>query len=211
MLGGDVMLGRGIDQILPYPGDPTLYESWRNVFSAKLFVQLAARKNGALPTARGIDYVWGDALRDFEHFAPDLRLANLETAITMRGRPKAKRLHYRMHPRNIGVLVHAGIDFCSLANNHVLDWGAEGLEDTIDTLDRAGIAHAGAGRDGREAATPAILPVPGTGRVLVLSFATASSGVPADWAPGEGRVGVNLIALSDDGFGRVRRSIAEAR
>jgi poly-gamma-glutamate synthesis protein (capsule biosynthesis protein) len=212
MLCGDVMLGRGVDQILPNPCNPVLHETWRNVSSAKVFVALAERRNGAIPAARGLGYVWGDAMRDFERLAPDLKLVNLETSITARGEPQPRKgIHFRMHPDNIGALVHAGIDYCSLANNHVLDWGSDGLRDTIAALDRAGIAHAGAGHDRDRAAAPAVLSVPGKGRVLVVSFATTCSGTPGSWAADDGKAGVNLIALSDDGFERIQRSIAAIR
>ena len=212
LLCGDVMLGRGIDQLLPHPGDPTIYEHWRYVHSARAFIELAQRKNGVVPNNRGVDYVWGDALTDFAEFRPDLRLINLETAITARGQPwPRKRIHYRMHPRNIDVLTHAGIDFCALANNHVLDWGYPGLEETIDTLTQAGIRHAGAGRDRIEAGAPAILEVPGKGRVVVVSLATPSSGVPTAWAAGRRKPGINLIGLTDRWFGYVCRRIADIK
>ena len=117
-LCGDVMLGRGVDQILPYPGDPTLYGPY--AANANHYVQLAERKHGPIPAVRGFEYVWGDALAEFDAFAPDLRLINLETAITARGKPwPRKPIHYRMNPQNIDVLVRAKIDFCALANNHI--------------------------------------------------------------------------------------------
>ncbi len=212
LLCGDVMLGRGIDQLLPHPGDPTLYEHWRKVRHAGIFVDLAQLRNGAIPAERGSDYVWGDALADFAAFRPDLRLINLETAVTAGGAPWPKKLiHYRMHPRNVEVLTRAGIDFCALANNHTLDWGHEGLAETVDTLDRASIRHAGAGRDRQEAGAPAILEVPGKGRVIVVSVATPSSGVPLAWGAGPDKPGLNLIGVTDEWFDHLRRRIAEAR
>jgi poly-gamma-glutamate synthesis protein (capsule biosynthesis protein) len=138
ILCGDVMLGRGIDQILPHPGDPALYEDWRGVVSARTYVELAERENGPLPGQRGIEYVWGDALAIFDELGADLRLINLETAVTARGQPwPGKGIHYRMHPGNAGVLECAGIHACALANNHTLDWGHEGLADTLAALAQA--------------------------------------------------------------------------
>ena len=64
-----------------------------------------------------------------------------------------------MHPRNVGCLSTAGINACALANNHVMDWGHAGLIDTLQTLDAAGIAHAGAGENADEAAAPAVVNV----------------------------------------------------
>jgi poly-gamma-glutamate capsule biosynthesis protein CapA/YwtB (metallophosphatase superfamily) len=125
---------------------------------------------------------------------PDLRIVNLETAITRAESAwPGKGIHYRMHPANIPCLTAAGIDCCVLANNHVLDWGYAGLAETLDSLHRAGIHTAGAGCDAAAAAAPAILEVPGRGRVLVYAWCLESSGVPPQWAAGEGRPGVNLL------------------
>ncbi|MGQ0741002.1 MAG: CapA family protein [Alphaproteobacteria bacterium] len=209
ILCGDVMLGRGIDQILPHPGDPTLHEDWRGVVSARTYVELAEQENGPLPAERGLDYVWGDAISVFDELGADVRLINLETAVTSRGSPwPGKGIQYRMNPQNIGVLKCAGIDCCALANNHTLDWGYEGLQDTIEALSRAGIRWAGAGRDHNEAGAAAILPVREKGRVLFLSMATGSSGVPAAWAATDGRAGINLVGLDEAGVEQVRRTVA---
>ncbi len=193
-LGGDVMLGRGVDQILPHPGDPTLYE--RSIRDARGYVELAEAANG--PIAWPVDYSWpwGDALEVLDNFDPDVRLVNLETSIT-RSEDFAldKGIHYRMSPDNLPVLSAARLDVCSLANNHILDFGITGLEETLDALNRAGIAAAGAGRSGPIG--PAVVEASG-GRVVVLSFGTTSSGVPAAWAATVDRPGIALLPdLSD--------------
>ena len=64
---------------------------------------------------------------------------------------RGKEIHYRMHPENVSSLTAAQIDCCTLANNLVLDWGYAGLAETIDTLSRAGVKTAGAGRNRTEA------------------------------------------------------------
>jgi poly-gamma-glutamate capsule biosynthesis protein CapA/YwtB (metallophosphatase superfamily) len=210
-LAGDVMLGRGIDQILPVPGDPAIDERWRDADDARLYIDLAERRHGAIPTTRDERYVWGDVLAMLEDFAPDVRLINLETAVTQRGRPYADKLiHYRMNPDNVGVLGAAGIDVCALANNHVLDWDLPGLADTLAALDRAGIRRAGAGRNLAEAAHPALVPVEDQdgatkGRVVVISAAMTSSGTPRDWAAAPDRPGVFLVGPSDAAFDFLRR------
>jgi poly-gamma-glutamate capsule biosynthesis protein CapA/YwtB (metallophosphatase superfamily) len=92
----------------------------------------------------------------------------------------------------------AGIDICTLANNHVLDWGYEGLEETLRTLNKSGVKGAGAGRDLVAAATPATVEVPGKGRVHVFSFGDQSSGIPPEWGAARKQPGVNLLPdLSD--------------
>jgi len=199
LLCGDVMLGRGIDQILPNPCNPRLHEHWRKIYDAREFIRLAQQKHGPVDDERDMAYVWGNVLSGIEHFAPDLRIINLETAITTsEGAWPEKLIHFRMNPRNIDVLKLAGIDFCALANNHVMDWSRDGLEETIRTLDQAGIGHAGAGSDKRDAQEPAILDVPGKGRVIIVSMGTASSGIPGDWAADDGKAGINLVELGED-------------
>lgn len=210
-LCGDVMLGRGIDQILPSPGDPRLYEPY--VRDALDYVALAERASG--PIARPVDfgYVWGDALGELARRRPTLRIVNLETAVTARGTPwPRKGIHYRVHPGNARCLQAAGIDCCVLANNHVLDWGYPGLEDSLTTLHGLGIATAGAGRDAAQTEAPAVLPLPGGGRLLVLGLAHRSSGVPADWAAAAGRPGVNLQPdLGGATVGRIARQLGPLR
>lgn len=203
------MTGRGIDQILPRPNDPAIHESFLK--SAEDYVALAERASGAIPRAVAPGYIWGDALAEIERRSPDLRIVNLETAVTARGRPEPKGINYRMNPANLACLGVAKIDCCALANNHVLDWGEDGLADTLAALDDAGIATAGAGRDGEAAWRPAILPVSG-GRLLVFAVGCASAGVPAHWAAGAGKPGVARIGEADDASaGRVTRTVLRWR
>jgi len=201
-LGGDLMPARGIDQILPHPGDPRLYESW--VSDANDYVALAERRNG--PIARPQDYrqVWGVVPEVLAHQRPHIGLVNLETAITSRGQPAPKGINYRMHPANLALLAAVRLDCCSLANNHVLDWGEAGLSDTLAALDRLGIRHCGAGFDRAGAAAPAILPVASGGRLLAFAYATPECGVPAEWAAGERSAGIaRLDELSPRSLARV--------
>lgn len=191
-LAGDVMTGRGVDRILPYSVDPRLYEPY--VRHAEAYVNLAERANGPIPAPVDFGYVWGEALAVLDTCAPQARIVNLETAVTDRGEPwPRKGIHYRMHPGNVPCLTAARIDCCTLANNHVLDWGRTGLQDTLAALHGAGIATAGAGAGLDEAAAPAILESE-AGRVLVFSCAHRDSGVPAAWAAGEDRPGVHLLS-----------------
>lgn len=190
-LCGDVMTGRGIDQILPHPAPPRLHEGY--LTSAQQYVEIAEQANGPIRKPVEFDYVWGDALAELARNKPDFRIINLETAITVSEAWHPKGINYRMHPDNIPCLTAAGIDCCLLANNHVLDWGEAGLIETLETLEAAGIKMAGAGRTQTEAETPAILASPGNGRVLIFSFGDVSSGVPPSWAASEARPGVNLV------------------
>ncbi|KAI7840089.1 hypothetical protein COHA_006218 [Chlorella ohadii] len=226
MLTGDVMLGRGVDQILPHHCDPTLYESC--VRDARAYVQLATTANGPLPAERPAAYPWGVALRDMQEKAPDARIINLETAVTTNDDPwPRKGINYRMHPGNAATITAAGIDVCVLANNHVLDWQEEGLLETLDTLHSAGLQTAGAGRDLAEAEAPAVIPLPPStaaaaadsaggstaaaaqpGRLLVWAIGHGSSGVFDSWAAGQRRPGVALADLSPAGVAHVAGLVA---
>jgi poly-gamma-glutamate synthesis protein (capsule biosynthesis protein) len=99
-----------------------------------------------------------------------------------------------------------------LANNHVLDWGLAGLEETLDTLHRAGIQTAGAGRDLDEAQAPAVLGLPGRGRVLVFAFGHGDGGIPAEWGATAKRPGVaRLNGLSAPEVSRIAGLVSRAK
>jgi poly-gamma-glutamate synthesis protein (capsule biosynthesis protein) len=189
-LCGDVMLGRGIDQILPHPGDPELHEPY--VRSATTYVELAEAAHGPIPRSVDYAYVWGDALDALRRLEVPVRIINLETSITVSDDFAPKGINYKMHPANVGVLTIARIDCCVLANNHVLDWGYAGLLETLETLEKAGIQSTGAGRNAEQAAAPAILDA-SHARVLVFAFGTVSSGIPHAWAAQAERPGINLL------------------
>ncbi len=207
-LAGDVMLGRGIDQILPHPSDPRIYEDY--MASAEGYVRLAERLNGPIQRAVGFDYVWGDLLTEEAYRRCDLRIINLETAITTATKPEPKGINYRMHPKNAGVLTAASIDVCTLANNHLIDWGREGLVETLETLEAAGIASAGAGRSARQAAAPAKLEIAGGGRVLALAFGCPTSGIPRNWAAADEVAGINILPRTLDATVAIVRQQIEA-
>jgi poly-gamma-glutamate capsule biosynthesis protein CapA/YwtB (metallophosphatase superfamily) len=196
-LCGDVMLGRGVDQILPYPGDPQLREP--DVSDARYYVHLAELASGPIPSQAGFSWPWGDALDVLDDLAPDARVINLETSVTRSADfMPGKAVHYRMNPANLPSLMVARPDACALANNHVLDLGRAGLGETLDSLVSAGVPGVGAGVDAAEARRPAVVPVPGNGRIVVFSCGAASSGIPADWAATASRSGIYFLrALSD--------------
>lgn len=209
-LCGDVMLGRGIDQVLPRPCDPAIHESY--VHSALDYIRLAEEANGAIPRPVAPSYIWGAALDELNRSQPDARIINLETAITRSEDFAPKGINYRLSPENADCLTAAAIDCCVLANNHVLDWGRAGLLDTLTTLGRLQIKAAGAGRNLDDASAPAALHIAGKGRVLVFSFAVVTSGTPRSWAAKRGAPGVNLLAdLSDATAVRISDQIAGQR
>jgi poly-gamma-glutamate synthesis protein (capsule biosynthesis protein) len=198
LLCGDLMTGRGIDQILLHPSDPTIYE--RYVKDARVYVEIAEEKNGPIPRTVEPDYIWGDALHVLSEIAPDVRIVNLETSVTTSNDYwKGKGINYRMHPKNISCLTAAKLDCCTLANNHVMDWGHEGLSETLKTLQKAGISFAGAGPGLGQARSPAVLRIEGKGRVLVFSYGTRDSEWLTEVLNREGRQFGTRVRLGDEG------------
>ncbi|MFB6284334.1 MAG: CapA family protein [Halobacteria archaeon] len=108
---------------------------------------MLGRLVGERQRRRSADAIWGDvlmALRDLDGL-----FVNLECCISRRGDPWTRTyrpFHFRAHPEwAVTGLGEAGVDYCSLANNHILDFGETALNDTVDQLKSAGIRHAGAG------------------------------------------------------------------
>jgi poly-gamma-glutamate synthesis protein (capsule biosynthesis protein) len=191
-LCGDVMTGRGIDQVLPVPCKPHLFEEYMR--SAVGYVELAEQESGPIGKGHVAAYPWGEGLDVLRELRPDARIINLETAVTTsEDAQPGKGIHYRMNPANVACFTGAGIDCCVLANNHVLDWGQAGLRETLATLHAAGLRTAGAGRDLVEAAQPAVMEIDAAQRVLVFAFATPDSGTPESWGAGARIGGVNVL------------------
>lgn len=195
-LCGDVMTGRGVDQILPCPSDPSLHEPY--VESALEYVAMAEQADGQIPKPVSFSYVWGDALEELDRAAPDARIINLETSITASNDYEPKGINYRMRPANTPCLSAAKIACCVLANNHVLDWGRAGLSETLGALRQAGIKTAGAGADLQNAWAPATIYTGSMTRVLVFAVGTEDSGIEPHWAATESNPGVAFLPdLSD--------------
>ena len=209
-LCGDVMTGRGIDQILPHPCNPELHEDWAQ--SAADYVELAEKANGQIPAPVAPSYIWGAALDHLNRVRPDARVINLETSITRSDAYIPKGINYRMSPENAECLLTAGIDCCVLGNNHILDWDRAGLLETLATLERLRIKSAGAGRNLVEASAPVVLKIEGKGRVIVFSFASVTSGVPRNWAATHKVAGVNLLPdFSEETVERIADQVARVK
>ena len=161
----------------------------------------------------GGDYArpWGDALPVLR--GADLFLVNLECALTERSERWTdgtyKPFYFRVDPAaGVGALQAGDVDFASVANNHIGDFGLAGLGDTLQALDRAGIAHAGAGVDRASAREPARLSVDGA-RVSVVACADH----PAEWRADPVTAGINYtpVSLEAEHLGEVARQLAAAR
>jgi poly-gamma-glutamate capsule biosynthesis protein CapA/YwtB (metallophosphatase superfamily) len=171
-LTGDVMLGRLVDQYVI--------------------------QNQSI----GPDKIWSDLLPLL--LKADRRLINLECVISECGRewqPDSKAFHFRARPRAIDFLRAAKIDCVTLANNHVLDYGADALLECLALLDRAGIKRTGAGASLEEALTPAIVDLP-QGRLAVVSLTDNEP----EWEAGEQKPGVHYIAYDAKGLVEPYRS-----
>jgi poly-gamma-glutamate capsule biosynthesis protein CapA/YwtB (metallophosphatase superfamily) len=156
-------------------------------------------------------YPWGDLLPVLE--SADLLLANLECALTDRTERWTdggyKPFYFHANPQHaVNALVAGRVGFVSLANNHIGDFGWEGMQDTLAALDRAGIAHAGAGTDRADAHEPARI-VRHSARLSVLAFAD----YPAEWRATATSPGMNYtpVSLDPEDFTEVARQIAAAR
>ena len=175
LLAGDVMLGRLVDQ---------LFSS--HVHHPQDTAHVLAMKQHHPHRFQNISfaYPWGSMLSYFH--SSHLNIINLETAITTHPKPFPNKVfNFRMHPDNIGVLKAAHIGHVSLANNHVLDFGMHGLQDTMDTLNHHAISYAGVGSDQETAHGPTYLTVqvPVDTNTVDITFAFFSaSDHPAEWS-----------------------------
>lgn len=208
-LAGDVMTGRGIDQILPHPGDPGIHEPL--IQDAREYVAFAESVSGKIDYPTSFDYLWGEALHELKETCPALKIINLETTITRSDHYFPKGINYRMNPENAEILKILGADVCVLANNHMLDWGNEGLIETIDVLRKHGIQPVGAGRDGEEAKRPAIFDL-GMGKGIIFAYAHISSGVSFEEQAGENAPGINVLSgLSEREIIEIKRIVSAVR
>ena len=209
-LTGDVMLARGVDQVLPVPSDPRLFEP--AVSSAHSYVEFAESQHGPIPKPVPFDYVWGAALDWLDRERPHARIINLETSVTKSDDPAPKGINYRMNPGNVPVITAARVDCCVLSNNHVLDWQSAGLAETLDTLEHAHIQTAGAGRDLSDAEAPAVLDAAAGARVLVFGIGATDSGIPPTWSATSTSPGIHLLRdFSANSVAHIARLVQSAK
>lgn len=135
----------------------------------------------------------------------DLTVINLETPVTALSTAGAdKSFVFKSSPKALGPLKDAGVDVVNLANNHTLDQGIKGLLDTIKNLDKAGIAHVGAGKDASAAYAPVYVERKG----IKIAIVGVSRVLPeTNWAAGPDHPG----AASAYDPKAAARAVAEAR
>mmetsp|Transcript_35732 Transcript_35732/g.114319 ORF Transcript_35732/g.114319 Transcript_35732/m.114319 type:complete len:383 (-) Transcript_35732:681-1829(-) len=190
-LTGDVMVARGIDQAFSVSCPPAIAESYMK--DARGYIAIAEEANGRF--RRPIEDVWGDALGEIRKRKPAKVIVNLETAVTTSDDLTPKGINYRVHPENAVKILGPFADCAVLANNHVLDWGRGGLEETLQTLTEAGIPFVGAGTDVGDAAKVKELKTDDDSEssVWIAAYGHESSGVPKSWQATPDRPGVNTL------------------
>eukprot|EP01084_Bolivina_argentea_P282692 483955_1 len=200
-LTGDIMIGRGVDQILRYPSDPSLAYTTK---TAKFYITKAEEINGKFPsyeTTSKNEYIWGDLMQSLNHYNPDVKLINLETTITTSNDYFPERaVHYRMHPQNIYTLktleTHTNNNnlVCNIANNHILDYGYNGLNETIKTLYNNNISYVGVGLNINDAWKPVIIALPSKNcRIFIFGCGTQSGYIPEQWTATNTKSGINMV------------------
>jgi poly-gamma-glutamate synthesis protein (capsule biosynthesis protein) len=156
------------------------------------------------------EWFWGDTLPVVR--GADAVFANLESPIAAGPlKPnKVKTFHFRADPATVGILQAGNVRFVCLANNHTMDYGAEALNQTVQILDAAGIAHAGGGRDRAAAQAPAVVGVNGMNVGVI-----AATDNMRTFAAGPDRGGANFIGTLVSGRARglewIERSCAALR
>ena len=122
----------------------------------------------------------------------DVAFGNLETPLTARGARAEKAATHRAHPDRMSDVHAFGFDVVTLANNHMLDYGVQGLEDTLDVVKRAGIVSVGAGMDRTSALRPAIRP---TSRGAI-GFIGLCAALPPGFAATDERPGIAPLRVT---------------
>ncbi len=153
---------------------------------------------GDMSLARGVnvDLYTGRSESPLRFVAPligraQVAFGNLESPLTKRAKraptkgPRGGSIYLKGNPDYAFILTEAGFDVLSLANNHVMDYGEQGLSDTIYYLDQEEIKHAGAGPDLGAALAPADVDLDG----FVVRFLAFNGVEPREYAAGPGKAG----------------------
>lgn len=140
---------------------------------------------------RGYEYPWGNIRPLMKTM--DINIINLETTLTRSFRKVYKTFNFKASPDKIHSLTCANVTVANLANNHILDFHDDGLLETIQTLDRAGIKHVGAGRNIKEATSPVIIRKNNL-RVGIFGITDNEPGWKADARPGTNYINIDREA-----------------
>lgn len=153
-------------------------------------VMLGRAVNEFLDIKRSFSYPWGNVLPLLKK--NDLNIINLETTLTISEKKVPKVFNFKASPDKVECLKIANIGVVNLANNHILDFSVEGLIETIEVLNNAGIKHVGAGMNINEAKKPVIIEKDGI-KLGILGYTDYEQ----NWKATEKKPGVNLIEIGD--------------
>lgn len=140
--------------------------------------------------------------------AADVAVVNLETAITDGGTPDPKEFTFRGPPSGLDALVAAGVDAVSLANNHGVDYGIDGLLDTLTAARERGLPVLGAGRDAQEAYAPWRTRVAGWRLAFIGATQVLDSYAIEAWTARDDRPG--LASAKENGIDRLLTTVRRA-
>ncbi|QUX29037.1 CapA family protein [Nocardiopsis akebiae] len=139
----------------------------------------------------------------------DLAMVNLETAVTEGGTPAPDKAYvFRAPATALEALDAAGVDVATVANNHGMDYGADGLADTLANGEASPVALVGAGRDAEEAYTPHVAEVNGQSVALFGATDVMDDHLAAEWTAGEGKPG--LASAKGEKKQRLLTAVSEA-
>lgn len=154
-------------------------------------VMIGRLVNSYLQSAKNPKAIWGNTLPIVKD--SDALFINLETALTenrVKGKKDNPVFFFRSQPDNAFCLKEAGVDYASLANNHILDFGPRGLHDTIKTLSSLNIKCSGAGNNRSQAEKPADLNLDDL-RIKIFSFTDNEPG----WQASSAKAGTYFLPI----------------
>lgn len=141
--------------------------------------------------------------------AADLAMVNLETAVTEGGTPVPdKEYVFRAPATALEALAAGGVDVATIANNHGMDYGTDGLIDTLENGEASDVALVGAGRDVDEAYTPHVAEVNGQSVALFGATDVMDDHLMAEWTAGEGKPG--MASTKNEMKERMLAAVSEA-
>jgi poly-gamma-glutamate capsule biosynthesis protein CapA/YwtB (metallophosphatase superfamily) len=183
--GGDILLDRGVAKTVKIDGRGVNFPFSGGTATITGRCKDCSSMGWDLPYTRRTGNA--GAMRELLQDA-DLAIANFENPAPDNYSYHTTGTRFSADPRLIDGLMNAGIDYVSLANNHIRDAGGQGILDTIKNLDDRGIAHSGAGKNVVAAHRPAIMKV-GKVKVAILGYDTIAPGNAATASsPGSARL-----------------------
>jgi len=148
--------------------------------------------------------LWGNVLPLLHK--NDLTIMNLEAALTLHPIKVPKVFNFKSDPEHVQCLKEANCEVVNIANNHIFDYAEQGLFDTLDTLDQAGIRHVGAGRTIQEAKKPVIIEIDGI-RIGILGYTDNEP----NWLATDQNPGTNYFPINSDSVDKLSHEIRELK